>query len=249
MNQDQITEAARLLVDARRHRTFVDELPVKPANVDEAHAIQDAVAARLGEPVGGFKAAVPPNEQPTRGLIYVSTIHRSPARIPAASVPLCGVEAEVAFRFRRDLAPRAEPYSGEEVAGAVEACAAIEIITSRFKDHTARSTLEKLADCVSNGGFVYAEPRADWQDLDFSGIHVILAVNGQTVLAQDGGHPTNDPFGTAVTLVEMMRVGAGVRAGQFVTCGSYTGMRFLKPGDTCTARFEGLGTAEVTFMK
>jgi 2-keto-4-pentenoate hydratase len=38
-----------------------------------------------------------------------------------------------------------------------------------------------------------------------------------------------------------------VRAGQFVTCGSCTGLRYLKPGDVCGVQFEGLGGAEVTF--
>jgi 2-keto-4-pentenoate hydratase len=50
-----------------------------------------------------------------------------------------------------------------------------------------------------------------------------------------------------VALVNMMREQNGVRTGQFVTCGSFTGLRFLKPGDMCGVRFEGLGAAEVTF--
>jgi 2-keto-4-pentenoate hydratase/2-oxohepta-3-ene-1,7-dioic acid hydratase in catechol pathway len=33
-----------------------------------------------------------------------------------------------------------------------------------------------------------------------------------------------------------------------VTCGTFTGLRFLKPGDSCTARFAGLGEATVTFV-
>jgi 2-keto-4-pentenoate hydratase len=45
----------------------------------------------------------------------------------------------------------------------------------------------------------------------------------------------------------MMREQNGVRAGQFVTCGSWTGLRFLKPGDVCGVMFDGLGAAEVTF--
>ena len=171
----------------------------------------------------------------------------SPARVKVAEVPDCGVEGEVAFRFRSDLPARAAPYTRDEVAASVDACAAIEVITSRFQDQAARGTLEKLADCVSNGGFVHAQPIADWQRLDFAGIHVSLLVNGTAVLDQNGGHPTKDPLGTAVALVNMLRTGPGVRAGQFVTCGSYTGMRFLKPGDTCAVRFEGLGDAEVTF--
>jgi 2-keto-4-pentenoate hydratase len=62
-----------------------------------------------------------------------------------------------------------------------------------------------------------------------------------------GGHPTGDPLGVAVALANMMRDKGGVRAGQFVTCGSFTGLRYLQPGDTCDVRFEGLGAAEVTF--
>jgi 2-keto-4-pentenoate hydratase len=222
-------------------------LPVQPGSVAEAHAIQDAVAAQLGEAVGAFKANAPPNEEPTRGLIYARTIHPSPAHLSSAEAPDRGVEGEVAFRFTRNLPPREQPYTREEVSEAVEACAAIEVIASRFQDHTARSALEKLADCLSNGGFVPGAPVRDWGALNFGGIHVTLSVNGEPVVDQEGGHPTGDPLGAAVELVNMMRAGAGVRAGQFVTCGSYTGVRFLKPGDAWVARFDGLGSAEATF--
>jgi 2-keto-4-pentenoate hydratase len=247
MKQDEIAEAAQLLAQARRTASRVTELPVQPESVTEAHAIQDAVAARLSESVGAFKANAPPNEEPTRGLIYARTIRPSPARVPVSEAADCGVEGEVAFRFALDLPPRADPYTRDEVAGAMDACAAIEVISSRFQDHAARSALEKLADCVSNAGFVPGAPVRDWGKLNFGAIHVTLSVNGQAVLDQSGGHPTGDPLGVAVELVNMMRTGAGVRAGQFVTCGSCTGLRFLKPGDACLVRFDGLGSAEATF--
>jgi 2-keto-4-pentenoate hydratase len=251
MDSQQITEAARRLVAAHRSGERLAELPAncRPTTVSEAHAIQDSVAAQLGELVGAFKAAAPPGDEPWRGLIYLRAIRPSPARIPVAEVPDCGVEAEVAFRFRRDLPARTTPYGRDESAAAVDACAAIEVITSRFQDQAARTTLEKLADCVSNGGFVHAEPITDWQQLDLAQIHVSLSVNGEVQLDQRGGHPTGDPLGTAVALANMLRGGAGIRTGQFVTCGSYTGMRFLRPGDTCTVRFEGLGSAEATFAR
>jgi 2-keto-4-pentenoate hydratase len=249
MDSQQIADAAALLVGARRGGQRLADLPLRcrPATVAEAQAIQDAVAAQLGEAIGAYKAAAPPGDEPWRGLIYSRTVRTSPVRVPVAEVPDCGVEAEVAFRFRRDLPARADPYSRDEVAGAVDACAAIELITSRFQDQAARTTLEKLADCVSNGGFVYAGPIGDWQHLDLGQIRVSLSVNGEVQLDQRGGHPTGDPLGTAVALVNMLRSGSGVRAGQFVTCGSYTGMRFLKPGDACTVRFDGLGVVEATF--
>jgi 2-keto-4-pentenoate hydratase len=251
MDTSRIDRAAALLVGARRNGTLPDGLPADatPASVAEAHAIQDAVTAELGKPVGAYKAMAPAHGQPTRGVIYADTIHGSPARVPAAAVPQCGVEGEVAFVFRRDLPPRASAYSRDEVAAAVDACAAIELVSSRYRNSDAASNLQKLADSISNGAFVHASPSADWRNLELGKLKVTLMVNGTPVLEQVGGHATGDPLGIAVVLANMMREQGGVRAGQFVTCGTYTGLRYLKPGDVCGVRFEGLGAAEVTFVR
>jgi 2-keto-4-pentenoate hydratase len=248
MDKDQIEQAAKLLVQARRSMQPIDGLPeaLRPANVTDAHAIQDATTVGLGKAVGAFKAMAPANGDATRGVIYADTVLASPARMPAAQVPQCGVEGEVAFVFRRDLPARGTPYSRDEVAAAVDACAAIEVVTSRYRDLDKASNLEKLADSISNGAFVYAQPNADWHGLELGKLKVVLTVNGTPVLEQVGGHPTGDPLGVAVALVNM--IAGGVRAGQFVTCGSLTGLRFLKPGDVCGVAFDGLGAASVTFV-
>jgi 2-keto-4-pentenoate hydratase len=249
MDPSHINEAAFLLVAARRQHSRV-ALPrdaCRPASVADAHAIQDAVTAALGAPVGAFKANAPVGETPTRGVIYAETIHSSPSRIPASLVPQCGVEGEVAFLFHADLPSRPTPYTREEVAAAVDACPAIEVVTSRYADADATTMLDKLADCISNGAFVHGAPINAWQELALGKLKVTLTVNGAPVLEQIGGHPTGDPLGIAVALVEMMRVAGGVKRGQFVTCGSCTGLRYLIPGDVCGVRFDGLGAAEVTF--
>ncbi len=249
MDARHIAEAAALLVNARRANARIPLLPpsCRPTNVTDAHAIQDAVTATLGTPIGAFKANAPAGAEPTRGVIYAPTVHSSPARIPTALVPQCGVEGEVAFIFRADLPPRATAYTTEEVAAVVEACPAIEVVTSRYADADAATPIDKLADCISNGAFVHGPILKQWQGLALGKLKVTLAVNGEPVLQQVGGHPTGDPLGIAVALVEMMRGAGGVKAGQFVTCGSCTGLRYLKPGDVCGVSFEGLGTAEVTF--
>lgn len=127
-----------------------------------------------------------PGERKThRGVIY--DLYPSPARIPASQVPLCGVEGEVAFRFTRDLPPRPTPYTRDEVMAAVDACPAIEVVHSRYEDHATRSPLEKLADCISNGAFAPAATRPGWQSLDLGKLHVILRVNGEIVVEQEGG--------------------------------------------------------------
>jgi 2-keto-4-pentenoate hydratase len=250
MNASDIATAANLLAAARRSDTRVALLPegCRPQSVADAHAIQDAVTALLGLPVGGFKANAPSGAEPTRGVIYAPDIHTSPARVSVARVPQCGVEGEVAFQFRRDLPPRRTPYLREEVAAAVDACAAIELVTSRYADPNAAGPLDKLVDCISNGAFVHAGGVSGWQRIELGRLKVTLLVNGTPVLEQVGGHPTGDPLGVAVALVEMMRATTGVKAGQFVTCGSCTGLRYLKPWDRCAVRFDGLGETDVTFV-
>lgn len=250
MDQKRIADAAAVLAAARKEGRRIAGLPqnARPQSVIEAHAIQDAVTSLLGEEVSAYKANVPANGDRVRGPIYVANTYASPARFPVAEAPQCGIEGEIAFRFRRDLPPRAEPYSRDEVASAVDACAAIEVVTSRFSDPDAMAANDKLADRISNGGFVHGAIVSDWRGLDITKLKVRLTVNGATVLEQVGGHPSGDPLAVAVALVEMLRTGVGIKAGQFVTTGSCTGLRYVKPGDTCVATFEGLGGAELKFV-
>ncbi len=174
-------------------------------------------------------------------------IRPSPARFAPAEVPHLGVEAEIAFRFTRDLPARPTPYDREELRASVTAMPAIEVVSSRFRDPRSRPPLEQLADGIANGGLVLGAELRDWSHLDLPRLQVTLLVNGAPVVQQQGGHPIGDPLGVALALVNMMRPDRGVRAGQVVTTGSWTGLRFLTPGDRCVARFEGLGEAAATF--
>ena len=124
MHRYQIQEATRILVRARRDMVPLKGLPdaLKPTTIDEAHAIQDETSKSLGKLIAGFKCMAPPNQQPNRGILYAGTIYQTPCDLPAALVPQCGVEAEVAFIFRQDLPARAVPYSRNEVAATLDAC-------------------------------------------------------------------------------------------------------------------------------
>lgn len=272
MDRIQIKEAAALLAAARKQRLRISSLPdaCRPRTVKEAHAIQDAVVAALQASVGAFKATAPNPQSPAtdqssvsgssspdapwlitegvRALILDQTIYPSPAAVPSNEMPQCGVEGEIAFRFRRDLPPRATPYTRDEITAAVDAYPALEVVSSRFAAPENTTFLERLADCVSNGGFVYGRGVESWHGLHTANLHVTLTVNGETVVDQMGGHPTGDPLAIVIALVEMMRSTGGVIAGQFVTCGSFTGLRYLNPGDSCAVNFEGLGEAQLTFL-
>jgi 2-keto-4-pentenoate hydratase len=248
MDKDAIRKAAALLVEARRTGVPLDALPeaCRVASVAEAEAIQEAVIATLGESVAGWKVATL-NGVVMGGAILASRVFASPARVPSTLTPLRGVEAEIAFRFDRDMPARAAPYDYAEVAAAVTALAAIEIVDSRFRDYRSAPLLDKAADGVSNGGFVAGTLQPDWRKLDLKQVAVTLTINGKKTVEKNGGHPAGDPLLPAVTLVNARRGGAGVRAGEIMTTGTYTGLTFVEPGAHVVATFDGVGAAELTF--
>lgn len=244
MDRAAVTQAADRLITARRSGQLLDELPAscKPQTLEDAFAIQDATVAGLGETVAGWKAAIVDGRS-VRGAIIGSCVFASPARVPASTMPLLGIEGEVAFRFERDLP--AGTYSHEQVAAAVTAFAAIEVVDSRFRTYPDLPLMDRHADFVSNGGFIHGAPVADWRKLDLTNIAVELTIGGVEIVRRTGGHATGDPLLPAIALVNDLPHGA--KAGQIVTTGTYTGIAYAKPGQTVVVSFAGLGTVEVTF--
>jgi len=251
MDDASIRQAAETLVAARRTRKTLDGLPpaLSPPTFEAGFAIQDAVMKMLGERAGGWKVGVSPNAPATCAPMFASLLHTSPLRIPAATVPMCGVEGEIAVRMGRDLPKRATPYTRDDIVAAIDGvCAAIEIVDSRYNDFLKRTAEDKLADNVGNGGFVSGAMVTDWQKLDLSALKVRLEVGGKTLVDKVGGSPSGDPLIAVVWLANHLtdRDG-GLKKGQIITTGSCTGLPFAKPGDTAIVTFEGLGRAEVTF--
>src|SRR5437868_5895305 len=105
MDAALIRQAAECLVAARRDHKPIGSLPgaLRPPTIEAGFAIQDAVMALLGERAGGWKVGVAPNAPATCAPMFASLLHQSPLRIPAAQVPMCGVEGEIAVRMGRDL--------------------------------------------------------------------------------------------------------------------------------------------------
>jgi 2-keto-4-pentenoate hydratase len=250
MDRDTILQTVSLFVDARRTGQLLGALPAfaRPASAADAHAIQEATAAALGDAIGGWKVSAPIDGQLVRGAILRSLIFDSPARVRAARVPMLGVEAEIAFSFDRDMPPRRRDYSYAEVAAAVTAFPAIEVVATRFRDYAGTPLLDRAADFVSNGAFVRGPARRDWRDFDLARIEIALTVGGKEIVRQTGGHASVDPLLPAVALVNDLRAGAGVQAGQVMTTGTYTGLNFAKPGQTVFAAFTRFGAAEVEFI-
>jgi 2-keto-4-pentenoate hydratase len=246
MREQAIEEAVRLLVGARRTQQWLAALPdeAKPADPAQAHAVQDATVAALGERVAGWKVSLKDGAV-LRGVILGSRLLASPAVLAAKLVPPLGIEAEIAFRFERALPPRGQAYTREEIAAAAIAVAGIEIVASRYQSYQETPFLDRLADCMSNGAFVVGTERRDWQGFDLPNLEATLAINGEVVARRRGGHPAGDPLLPAIALVNALSASSGVAAGQVITTGTYLDLHFGRPGDCVLVTFSGFGSAEV----
>jgi 2-keto-4-pentenoate hydratase len=250
MDAAAFARAVETLVHARRTGTRPEALPdgAHPANIAEAHAVQDAVLRALGEPVAGWKVSIMPDGV-MRGAVLGARVMESPAAMSATGMPLLGVEGEIAFLFERDLPPREAEYTPEEVAEAAIAVVGIEIVGTRFRDYDRAPPMDRTADCMSNEVFVMGTRRPDWRGRDLAVLEATLMVNGETIVRQVGGHVTKHPILPAVALVNALRREGGVRAGQFITTGTFTGMHRAAIGDEATVSFAGFGTASIVLTR
>ena len=101
----------------------------------------------------------------------------SPARVPRALTPSQYMECEISFRLTRDLPARTAEYSEPEVFDALEACAAFELVDSRFRDLKSameNTPYEFYADHIANGAMVFGAFRKDWQKFDFTKTRVSM---------------------------------------------------------------------------
>jgi 2-keto-4-pentenoate hydratase len=253
MDQSAIDEAARLFVRARETGQRLGPLPahLKPANFAESCAVIDAVDRLIGDRIVGTKIAAKPGTEVVYAPLQASRVFLSPARVPRALVPSQFMECEISFRLLRDLPPRAEPYSEQEVFDALEACPAFELVDSRFRDLKAAmesAPYEFYADHIANGAMVFGEFRRDWQKFDFKTMRVSMRQGARTIVEKIGGHPTGNPAVPAVVLANLRRTTSGLSAGTFVVTGSFTGYHPVAVDQPVTGGFDGFGTMEATIV-
>lgn len=249
LRPEQVQATARSLVAARTSRRLVAHLPFPPSSLHDAYAIQDAVAQEMGS-IGGWKVgAKGPAAQPTCAPLFAGLIYRAPAVVPAHTLGMIGIEAEIAFRLDRGIAPGGEALDDAAVAAAIGSIhPAIEIVDTRLANWREADPLTLLADNSMNAGFVHGAGEAHWRGWNFLRQPVRLTVDGKTVAEAIGGNPAGDPCWLVTWLVNhCRRNGIDLAAGTFITTGSCTGMIFVAPEVRVEADFPGLGRVQVAF--
>ncbi len=259
MTPEAIQKAAGILASARGDHRLIPGLPeeLRPADLDEGYAIQDAFMVawsdrRLGWKIGATAVALQKSlgvTEPFEGPFYAADTVASPVRLPAARFPHLCIESEFAFRFAQPLPPRPEPYSRDEIKAAVGAVMpAFELVGPRFDSLLFGRAPTAIADCALNAGFVLGKETSDCRSFDLVSQPVALRIDGRVVAEGTGANVLGDP----VTVLEwavnhLSGRGYGVAMGEIISTGTTTGLVHLDPGQQAVADFGPLGEVSVVF--
>lgn len=250
---DRMRQAAELLLAARRNTEPIENLPegLRPHTLDEAYALQDIIARAMG-PVGGWKVgAASPDVTPAYapmplwgGFAASGEILDRPLR------RYRGVEAEIAFRLGKDLPRREQPYSHDEVVDAIaSAHPAIELLEPAFIDPDKVDRLSAIGDLQMNGGFGFGPAFAGWRSADLTKESVTLAMDGVVRFEGTASNTAGTDLLRLVTWLanEGQHRTAGLKAGDWITTGSWCGKFTANPGSEVLVRFSTFGDVQLYF--
>lgn len=183
--------------------------------------------------------------------MFADHVFDSPAEVAIFTGQDISVECEFAFRFAHGLPPREAPYVREEVLDAVAAVMpAIEVVGCRFEGgFKDLGPLRLVADMVAHAEWVKGPEHEDWRGLDLKA-HPARLCRGEDQVAEGvGASALGDPLAVLEwTANHLSAHGDGLRAGEFVTTGTCTGVVPVAPGETWFGDFAELGRVEVRFV-
>jgi 2-keto-4-pentenoate hydratase len=259
LSDDQVQQAADLLMALRRKELVLEDLPddLTPQTTADIQRIIDATNLQIDRPVRGWKlyTVYKPMNPPFYAPIY--DVFESGAVIPMSLSELRLIEPEIIFRADRDLPPRAHHYAIDEIRDAVTAHVGFEIIGSRFRQSDLgsayalskgqKSHYGSLSDNIANGCVVVGDAIPNWRDIAFEDVSLRLTENDHEIIHFVGGHPFDNPFLPVIVGVNRMRRGAGIRAGEVIITSSSTSFFPVSAGTVIRATYEGLGEVSASF--
>ena len=243
-----ISHAVASLLEARRSGRQVAP-PFALPDRDAVYAIQDGVARAKG-PVAGWKVgARTPTAEPNPAPLLAGALVKSPARFDGKAMHMIGVEIEISFHIAHDIAARDKAVGREEALAAVgDAFVGMEVVDTRLANFQQADPEWLLADNQMNHALVVGDGVKDWARLDWPDLQVTLVIDGSTVVDQRGGLGAVDPVRPLAWMIDhAVRRRGGIRKGQAITTGSWTGLRYFPPGTRARGEFAGLGAVEATF--
>lgn len=259
LDKNQIEAASRTLRDHWRAGTKLAGLETsqRPRDRAEAYAIQAAIENHSRGSLFGWKIAATSEagqkhinvDGPMAGRILPETVIADGGTAAMAGNEMRVAEPEFAFRMAVDLAPRAAPYSVQEVLDAVGTLhPAIEIPDSRFADFGGAGAEQIIADNACAHLFVLGAPTAsDWRALDLVEERPVIALRGKKFTGH-GKNVLGDPRVALTWLAnELRQLGVTLKAGEVVTTGTCHPPLPIQSGDVIEADFGSIGRVSVKF--
>ena len=249
--KSRTAEAAEVLLTARSGHGVVPAFPddIRPRSIADAYAIQDRVVDAVG-PIGGWKVgARDATAEPTCAALCAAWIVASPATFEPGRFARHGIEAELAFTFARDLPPQDGAYGERDIIAAIAMVhPVIEVVDSRFADMQAAEPLSQLADSLSHGALVVGPGIALPVSFDIARQPVELRFGDALEFSGVNSNAAGSPFRLLAWLANHVagRRG-GLRRGNVVTTGSWSGLRFAERRAHVQARFAGIGDVSLDF--
>jgi 2-keto-4-pentenoate hydratase len=242
--------AAQFLFAARKRGTPGPRIPVefRPADIDDALAIQARVTALVGQPVGGYKCSVPSGPRPVSvAPIFAPTIAPSPYVVLGID-PIARIEPEIAFVMGRDLPTRATPYSEREIRDAIkDVRLVLEILGPRYSEPASVTYPELLADGLANQGLLLGPVLLDPWNSNIETFPIGIRTAAGVVTTYEGQHADKHPLRPLYWLANYLASGdTPLRTGMIVTTGSYCGAVDVPLDIPLTFAFGDLGTLSAT---
>ena len=236
----------------------------RPASLDEGYDVQRLLnrhftdagrGAPAGYKVGLTSAAIQAmygSRQPISGVIFETTVQRSPARIARAGYARLGIEFELAIEIGRAFRHADGPFTLDDARARVGACMpAFELIEDRHADHddVDVDALSILMDNAWCAGVVLGPRRRDWQALDLAATPVSLRVNDGPPATALTGAAMGNPLNALVWLANRLAAcRTTLEAGMIVMTGSTLATQFPAAGDRFVYEIEGLGRVEAAVV-
>lgn len=212
--------------------TRVDALPPQllPRDRAEAYEVQACIEVYTQAPLYGWKIAATSVagqkhigvDGPLAGRLLAERVIENGGSCALGTNLMKVAEMEFAFRMARDLPPRAQPYSQQEVlAHAGSLHPAIEIPDSRYDRFERVGLASLVADNACAHRFLLGEAVADWRGLDLAKHQVRAYRNGALAEEGVGSNVLGDPrFALTWLANELSRHGLTLKAGEVVTTGT-----------------------------
>ncbi|MEZ5925785.1 MAG: hydratase [Hyphomicrobiaceae bacterium] len=259
VQSDASTAAHELLYRTWLEGGVIDELPetMRPETRAEGYAIQALVESKSAKPLYGWKIAATSTagqkhinvDGPLAGRILAERAFVSGATLLFGANRMRVAEPEFAFKMARDLKPRRDAYTVEEVLAAVASLhPAIEIPDSRYAVFTKVGAAQLIADNACAHEFVLGPATtADWRSLDLTQHRVVGRVGTRIEREGKGANVLDDPRLALTWLAnELSGLGITLAKGQVVTTGTCMIPLEIEPGDHVSTDFGAIGWVELT---